>query len=477
MTYSSANMIKGKRSGESRYNDEQTRTLRDGQEEWANPNIDASMSRTHAIRVVFSRNADDIKDAIDSRIAEALGDKRLRKDAVTHLPFFATMPDYSRRSEAERAEFVDRVYGFLEKRFGAENVVDMRWHFDESSPHLHATIVPITEDGRLCAKEMFRATKPGMMRFQRDYYAEVAEPMGYDKPDFGKSKEKNYTKETIATRKQLEQAVEKRDAAEAERAKMNNIAALARQEAAKEVRNLEGLRDDAQQKAAEVDGLRGEVADAVKERDMAKAEAEAAQRRADAILANAKHNAVQIVQEAEEKAQRAAQRAAEAEERATQAEYDASAAEDARDAAEADRDAAMEARNEAIAECDEQLDRLECLRLACDECEPLVVELESAAAAAADLGNAGRGGFCARVGALASRCWKAFRRLDDGIESVGKALAGLNWKLKQWHPPEKSYMERLGEELSERQRAEYQHRRERGVPQPRRAKDLGWPSL
>lgn len=297
MAYSSANMIKGKRSGESRYNEEQTRTLRDGQEEWANPNIDASMPRTHALQVVFSRNAENVKDAIDSRIAEVLGDKRLRKDAVTHLPFFATMPDYSKRSEAERAEFANRVYAFLEKRFGAMNIVDMRWHFDESAPHLHSTIVPITEDGRLCAKEMFKATKPGMMKFQREYYAEVAEPMGYDKPDFGKSKEKGYTKETIATREQLEAVTAKRNRAEAALvAEVGKLKGLQTDVAEKQALSA-NLDNQNSEKTAELNDLKAEIAVFSEKKSAVAAEFEAEKQRLDERLEYLRHRNAPIESE------------------------------------------------------------------------------------------------------------------------------------------------------------------------------------
>lgn len=202
--------------GLSGYDREQTRVMGRGQEEWQNRNIDKG--HTHAIELVYNRAAESdrpgaVRDSVMARIREAQGDKTIRKDAVLCLQFFATMPDYSRRSAAERKRFEGLVGDFLRTLYGAENVVDMRWHFDESAPHIHATVVPITADGRLCCKEVFRPTKKRQEKWQRDYYEAVAKPMGYDAPDFGHANEKGYTKSTSANRKQAKAMEERRDAA------------------------------------------------------------------------------------------------------------------------------------------------------------------------------------------------------------------------------------------------------------------------
>lgn len=230
--FSSASMRKGKRTGLGGYEQEQTRTMGEGQEAWANPNID--QTHPHAVDVVYNEHGGSVKDATLARLEQrANADRKLRKDAVTHLTGYFSMPDYSRRTVGERHEFEQRVRSFLADKYGAANVVDMRWHFDESSPHLHATVVPITEDGRLCAKEMFAPTKRSMEQWQRDYYAAVAEPMGYKQPDFGRSGEKGYTKETRATREQLRQVEAERDKAIQEAQEARQEADKARQELAR----------------------------------------------------------------------------------------------------------------------------------------------------------------------------------------------------------------------------------------------------
>ena len=257
--FSSASIKKGHKAQITGYEQEQNRVMGKGQTEWQNENIDTDMALNHAVRVVENSYGGSVAAAIEGRIAEA-GVKRVRKDAVTHLTVYASMPDYAKRSEDERGEFVRLLKQFLGNKYGEENVVDIRWHFDESSPHLHATVVPITKDGRLCAKELFAPTKKSMEKWQREYYAQVAAPLHYSTPDFGHSAEKGYTKETKATREQLELVQGKKAAAEQE------LAAVEAQVEQVKARNR-GLAEESRELGdrarcleEEVQGLRAHVA-------------------------------------------------------------------------------------------------------------------------------------------------------------------------------------------------------------------------
>ena len=50
--------------------------------------------------------------------------------------------------------YKDDIYPMLEDEYGRENIVGAAIHLDESKPHLHIDVVPLTEDGRLSAKEI-----------------------------------------------------------------------------------------------------------------------------------------------------------------------------------------------------------------------------------------------------------------------------------------------------------------------------------
>lgn len=294
-TYSSASIKKCHNGlkGLSTYDPEQTRVMQEGQTEWQNPNI--AKECAHRIDLVSNRVVDEdregaVHDAVLARIKEAQGDKTLRKNGVFCLQFYANMPDYSHRSAAERKRFEELVRAFLGTLYGDENIVDMRWHFDESAPHIHATIVPITADGRLCCKEVFRPTKKRQEKWQRDYYEAVAKPMGYDAPDFGHANEKGYTKSTAANRKQAKAMEERRDAAVKAAAEAQERQAIAEGLATEQLDAFVKASSKAAEAERERDALRGEVAALHGERRQA-VEATKAARAAQGEAEQAAHSA------------------------------------------------------------------------------------------------------------------------------------------------------------------------------------------
>lgn len=89
---------------------------------------------------------------INERIDSLNLKRRPRKDAVRMCDCVITMPrsfDPSRQRE-----FFNAAYAFLAQRYGAENVVSAWVHRDETQPHMHFAWVPVTQDGRLSAKNV-----------------------------------------------------------------------------------------------------------------------------------------------------------------------------------------------------------------------------------------------------------------------------------------------------------------------------------
>lgn len=52
-------------------------------------------------------------------------------------------------------KWIQKNYTFMANNFGAENIIRFDLHMDEKTPHLHCCFVPILDDGRLSAKEVF----------------------------------------------------------------------------------------------------------------------------------------------------------------------------------------------------------------------------------------------------------------------------------------------------------------------------------
>lgn len=111
---------------------------------------------------------------INERI-ESLGLKRKpRKDAVRMCDCVLTMPQSL--DPALRDEFFAAAYEELSEKFGEENVVSSWVHLDESQPHMHFAWVPVTDDGRLCAKEV--VSRPVLQRLHTDLQVNLERALG-----------------------------------------------------------------------------------------------------------------------------------------------------------------------------------------------------------------------------------------------------------------------------------------------------------
>ena len=71
-------------------------------------------------------------------------------------------------------QWIQANYSFVSEEFGKENIVRFNLHLDERTPHIHVVTVPLTEDGRLSARDMF-GNKSDMQKRQ-DRYAEKMKP-------------------------------------------------------------------------------------------------------------------------------------------------------------------------------------------------------------------------------------------------------------------------------------------------------------
>ncbi len=95
---------------------------------------------------------------------------RPRKDAVvmnsfvvgSDKTFFDGLPKMLQYS------FFSDCAKFFEERYGEENIMSAVVHLDETTPHMHLNLIPITPDGRLCSKDLF--DKPKLQQLQTDFY-------------------------------------------------------------------------------------------------------------------------------------------------------------------------------------------------------------------------------------------------------------------------------------------------------------------
>ena len=144
-------------------------SLKHAYRERETPNADASRTPDNEHRAASSTN-----EAM-GRLRDLLPEKR-RKDAVLAVEYVMTAsPEWWKSaSQEQQAAFFDRAHKWLADKYGADRIVTASIHRDETSPHMTAFVVPLTEDGRLSAKE-FIGNKAQMSRDQTTFAAAVAD--------------------------------------------------------------------------------------------------------------------------------------------------------------------------------------------------------------------------------------------------------------------------------------------------------------
>ncbi len=118
----------------------------------------------------------DYVEAVKERIEEGVeSSKKIRKDAVRLCEFLITSDKdfFENLSEKDEEKFFEKGYEFLKERYGAANIIYATVHKDERTPHMHVGFVPITEDKRLSAKDLF--SKLDLVKLQDDFHKHMNE--------------------------------------------------------------------------------------------------------------------------------------------------------------------------------------------------------------------------------------------------------------------------------------------------------------
>ncbi len=137
----------------------------------SNPDIDTSRSK-YNFHIVKPEGR--YYHFIQKRIEEA--GCRTRKDSTRFVDTLITAsPEFFKgKSSKEVQAFFQRAGDFLIDRVGRQNIISAVVHMDEKTPHLHLTFVPLTEDNRLCAKEIL-GNRANLTKWQDDFFAYMAE--------------------------------------------------------------------------------------------------------------------------------------------------------------------------------------------------------------------------------------------------------------------------------------------------------------
>ena len=132
----------------------------------------ADPSRTHLNRelIAFPEGVADRTQAINYRLEHAGLTRKIGTNQVRVIRVMLTgSHDDMKRIEAEGKldQWCADNLTWLNKTFGADNVVSAVLHLDESTPHIHASVVPIVTGERRKVREKREADKPGKKKYRK----------------------------------------------------------------------------------------------------------------------------------------------------------------------------------------------------------------------------------------------------------------------------------------------------------------------
>ena len=153
-------------------------------------------------------------EAIAVRIKEGYTSNRaIRADTVRYVDTIMS-GSHEQMKELEKngqiTEWAKQSQKLAEDMFGKENIVRFTLHMDERTPHIHCVFVPITEDGRLSAKEILSRKNLSLVQ---DRYGEMMKPFGFERGEKGSlavhDTPKEYYGRVVQTNKEIENLVVK----------------------------------------------------------------------------------------------------------------------------------------------------------------------------------------------------------------------------------------------------------------------------
>ena len=117
----------------------------------SNPDVDTSRSRLNFHLVTPQRK---YRAEAEKQIAEA--GCRTRSDSVRVVEALITAsPEFFKgKRAAEVKVYFTHAMEFIEKHQNPNTIISAVVHMDEKTPHMHLCFVPLTEDGRLSAKDI-----------------------------------------------------------------------------------------------------------------------------------------------------------------------------------------------------------------------------------------------------------------------------------------------------------------------------------
>ena len=216
-----------------------------------NPDVDMSRSEDNYDLIPCDNYKRSIKEKLPNLVESS---RAIRKDAVVVCNFIVTSDNETMDAlgaDRQREFFQDSVKWFSD-RYGADRVLNATVHMDETTPHLHIGVMPITQDGRLSAKAIF--TKTEMKAIQTEFARDVGEKYGLERGVEG-SERTHLSEARFKEQKALEMANEHGAIAQ----ELQIIAEDCKQELSEATRSLETVKQELSTMQDRKDTLQGEI--------------------------------------------------------------------------------------------------------------------------------------------------------------------------------------------------------------------------
>lgn len=129
-----------------------------------NKRIDVTKSHEnlHAKNIKEKYGLQTYQERINSEIETRYqGKRKVRKDAVVDVEHTVQFGGdmFQHLSRDQKNKLMIEASKFVAQKFGGwQNVIDWNGHLDETNDHVHMDMVPLTNDGRMSAKDMYSKT-------------------------------------------------------------------------------------------------------------------------------------------------------------------------------------------------------------------------------------------------------------------------------------------------------------------------------
>lgn len=124
------------------------------------------------VNLIQSNNwMQDIQAEIDRAGAKTRSNSVIALDAI----YTASGDFFKGKSNEEKNQFFRDCLEFHQRKFG--HVISAVIHYDETTPHMHILSVPLTQDGRLSAREIV-GNRTNLSRMQTEFFEQVGKEYG-----------------------------------------------------------------------------------------------------------------------------------------------------------------------------------------------------------------------------------------------------------------------------------------------------------